>query len=114
MESVSGADVSVSFRDISVLRIVKKSKALAWGGVGFLIGALFGYSANNPSAGGFGIAPPDYMAAVGGGIFFFLIGAGFGAIAGGDEVIKLEGLPMSGIKERMYGLRKETRVPDYN
>jgi hypothetical protein len=54
------------------------------------------------------------MAAVGGGIFFFLIGAGFGAIAGGDEVIKLEGLPMSGIKERMYGLRKETRVPYYN
>ncbi len=111
MESLSGADVSVSFRDISVLRIVKKSKALTWGGFGFLLGALAGYGGNASS--GF-MAPTDYAAAVGVGIFGFLIGAGFGAIAGGDEVIKLEGLPMSGIKERMYGLRKETRVPDYN
>ena len=49
-----------------------------------------------------------------GGILGFPIGAVLGALAGTDKVIKLEGLPMSGIKERMNDLREEARVPYYN
>ena len=37
LDSDSGADVTVFIRDISEIRVVKKSKVLLGGGVGFLI-----------------------------------------------------------------------------
>ena len=116
--NTDGKDVSVGIADIKVIRVVKKSKAgLGAGigaGIGFVIGAgfvtiwnlftveyeriswsflpLFGVICSLPS---------------------LLIGALFGAGAGRDKTMQIEGMSDSEIQEALDYLRKKARIRDY-
>jgi len=118
LDSESGADVSVDIREIKLIEIVKKSKSLAWGGIGLVsgavIGALIGYVEGDD--------PPGYVLtakdkALGYGFYIGLSGAILGgiigALAGKDEKIQIEGKSASEIKEALEKLRKKARVTNF-
>ena len=121
MDSESGADVSVYINDVSVIKIMKKSKTWSGAGLGFLVGAVIGVMA------GFVVDKamdkrdlfwgPEHSALAGG-----AIGGLVGALGGGmigthisrPETIQIEGKTEFEIKEAMEYLRSKARVPDYN
>jgi len=117
MLSDSGADVSVDVRDIKVIRVIKKSKALQGAGYGFLISAA-SFSAlawasdeeyfTDPEGGG-----PLVLALVFG-IPGLLAGAVVGEIMGTDKTIRIEGESDSEIQASLEYLRKKARIPEYN
>lgn len=127
LDSESGADVSVDIREIKLIEIVKKSKSLAWGGIGLVsgavIGALTGYlQGDDPSGMITGFGPPmpfpglftaDEKALYGGigwGILGGAIGGIGGAIAGADKTIQIEGKSETEIRKALNKLRKKARV----
>jgi hypothetical protein len=115
-ESETGADVSVDVKDISIITIVKKSKALLGAGLGFLISSAslsFLWYATDPE----GFTDPEgggpFVVALIFGIPGLLLGSGVGAIIGRDKTIKIEGKSDSEIKKILEDLRKKARVPDF-
>lgn len=127
LDSESGADVSVDIREIKLIEIVKKSKSLAWGGIGLIsgavIGALAGYiEGDDPYMSGgtgmFAMTGPGLFSAddkafmygfscsIAGGA----IGAIGGAIAGKDKIIQFEGKSETEIRKALNKLRKKARV----
>lgn len=123
LDRYSGADVTIDFRDIGVIRIVKKSKALRGAGLGLIIGAaggaLIGYAdgdselgtPDNPS-----LLTADQKALISGIVFGILgavIGGAAGAGAGADKIIIFEGKTDSEIQEILENLRKKARIKNY-
>ena len=128
LDSESGADVSVDIREIRLIEIVKKSKSLAWGGIGLVsgavIGALTGYLQGDdpPIRVRFGstiimTGPPMFTAdekalygGIGWGILGGAIGGIGGTIAGADKTIQSEGKSETAIRKALNKLRKKARV----
>jgi len=114
-----GKDVSIDIADIKVIRIVKKSKVLQGVGLGLLIGAglgaLYGLSTDEDPMGGYGVKAgtnaiywAPVFAAPG-----ILIGGFFGAAAGTDKIIQIEGRHPKTIEFHLEKLRKKARIRDY-
>jgi hypothetical protein len=114
-----GKDVSVDIADIKVIRIVKKSKVWTGAGLGLLIGAgsggLYGLSTSRDPMGGYGVKAglnaiywAPVFATLG-----ILIGGFFGAVAGIDKTIQIEGRHPSSIEFILKELRKKARIRDY-
>ena len=132
MERDSGADVTVDIKDVNIIKIVKKSKTLAWGGIGLVSGAVIGVlggylSGDDYTIGATGFAhtwpgpppgPPlsytaDEKALISGiacGIIGGALGGIGGAFAGADKTIQIEGKSDSEIQEILEKLRKQARV----
>ncbi|MGB6867658.1 MAG: hypothetical protein WBE11_18395 [Candidatus Aminicenantaceae bacterium] len=114
-QSESGADVTVVIRDIVVIKIVKKSKALLGAGIGFLISSsslwILAYSGDTIlGSAGFEDAIKYSLIY---GIPGALLGGGVGAKIGTDKTIKFEGKSEAEIKNILENLRKKARVPDF-
>jgi len=86
---MEGKDVSVGIKDIKVIRIVKKSKALLGAGIGLLIGvgpgALIGYKV------GWETSTGAVVGGVIGGVAAALIGGFIGMSLGKEGTIQIEG-----------------------
>jgi len=134
----SGADVSVDIREIKLIEIVKKSKSLAWGGIGLVsgavIGALVGYVEGDDPPGygtlwghlpwGKSHSPPSVWMdirmltagdkALGYGFYIGLSGAILGgiigALEGADKIVQIEGKSETEIKKALNKLRKKARI----
>jgi len=108
---MEGKDVSVGIKDIKVIRIVKKSKALLGAGIGLLIGvgpgALIGYKV------GWETSTGAVVGGVIGGVAAALIGGFIGMSLGKEGTIQIEGKSDSEIQEAMDKLRKKARIRDY-
>jgi hypothetical protein len=100
-----GKDVSVGIADIKVIRVVRKSNALAWAGIGFVIGALFigTLLLSNPLDEDISTSAFFLGRGIGGAIGA-LIGALFIASTGKAKIIQIEALEK---------LRKKARIRDY-
>ena len=117
----SGIDISVDIKDIVVITIVKKSRAL----VGATFGALAGGGIGATVVPLIGAPAPIILSSMAaeektilGGIFFgFIIGAVcgglIGADAGTDKKIQIEGKSELEISEALDKLRKKARIRDY-
>jgi hypothetical protein len=116
LESKSGVDCAVSVAEIKTITIGKKSKALPWAGLGFLISSAslsVLWYATDPE----GFADPEgggpFVVALVFGIPGLLLGGGIGAYTGIDKTIKFEGKSEAEIQQILEDLRKEARVPDF-
>lgn len=111
-----GADVSVDIGDIKIIKIVKKSKALLGGSIGFALFSFYGV-ASVESMGGLGTNDNPIVVYSLVALMFGAVGAIpgllFGEVAGIDKKIQIEGKSDSEIKEILEKLRKKARVPDY-
>jgi hypothetical protein len=109
-----GKDVSVGIADIKVIRVVRKSNALAWAGIGFVIGALFigTLLLSNPLDEDISTSAFFLGRGIGGAIGA-LIGALFIASTGKAKIIQIEGMTDSEIQEALEKLRKKARIRDY-
>jgi hypothetical protein len=130
MERDSGADVTVDIKDVNIIKIVKKSKTLAWGGIGLVSGAVIGVLGGYLSGDDYTIGatrfahtwpgPPlsytaDEKALIFGiacGIIGGALGGIGGAFAGADKTIQIEGKSDSEIQEILEKLRKQARIRD--
>ena len=127
LDRETGADVSVDIREIKLIEIVKKSKSLAWGGIGLVSGAVIGVlggylSGDDPSGMITGFGPPmpfpglftaDEKALLSGisyGIIGGALGGIGGAIAGADKIIQFEGKSETEIRKALNKLRKKARI----
>ncbi|MDH4218779.1 MAG: hypothetical protein OEW23_08375 [Candidatus Aminicenantes bacterium] len=124
LDRYSGADVTIDFRDIGVIRIVKKSKVLRGAGLGLFIGAaggaLVGYAAGDSeiwiSHESPTVLTADQKALISGilfGILGAVIGGAAGAGGGKDKIIIFEGKSDVQIQETLEKLRKKARVKNY-
>jgi len=115
-----GKDVSIDIAGIKVIRIKKRSKVLQGLGIGLLIGAGFSALMGLTSE----TDPMGYPATEGEGLQFIwwgavfgpiglLIGGIFGAAAGIDKTIQIEGRHPSSIEFILKKLRKKARIRDY-
>lgn len=116
LDSQTGADASVEIGDISVIKIMRKSKAWVLGATGFFLGAACGI--------GYGgvidrVDEVDTSVAV-----YFAIAALFGAMGaipgtivgaylGKDKIIRLEGKPTHEMNAIMEKLRGQSRIADF-
>lgn len=125
-ESSSGADFSVLVSDMKTIVIIKKSKTLERGGLGFLAGGMAGFVAGFSvyySSTFFGVLGeiesrgfhPKYSVPYGliGATIGTLIGVMTGAFAGQDEIIQIQGTPEAEIKKELEKLRKKARVTEF-
>ena len=127
LDSESGADVSVDIREIKLIEIVKKSKSLAWGGIGLVsgavIGALIGYlEGDDFPIGETGVVitwpgPTPITAdakalnyGIGCGIAGGALGGIAGTIAGSDKIVQIEGKSETEIKKALNKLSKKARI----
>jgi hypothetical protein len=117
-----GVDVSVDIAEISVITIVKKSRALTNAGVGFLagagLGALIGLRAYDAekAKGGWMLFDQEYYALGGGavgGAAGALAGVIASAVAAKDKTIQFEGKSEAWIKHELSDLREIARVKEY-
>jgi len=126
-ESKSGVDVSVDVKDIRVITIKKKSKALLGAGLGLLagigLGAVYG-NAKEPE----GTDSPGaykYYGAIVGAPLGLLLGLAIGGAIGGDEKLEIglyEQKKVNGksqlvrkydLEEALKKLRSLARVPNF-
>ena len=126
MESSSGADVCILISDMKTIVIVKKSRTLERGGLGFLAGGTAGLVA------GFGVYysstffgllgeiesrgfHPKFSIPYGliGATIGALIGVLTGAFAGQDEIIQIQGMSELDIKKELEKLRKKARINEF-
>ncbi|MFC2141887.1 hypothetical protein ACFLR7_03025 [Acidobacteriota bacterium] len=114
--SESGADVSVDVKEIKVITIVKKSKALLGAGLGYAIGVSSMIILSMAATEGEWtleetLSFPELW------IFslpFALIGGFIGGKVGKSKTIQIEGKSASEIRESLEYLRNKARIPDYN
>lgn len=114
--SESGADVSVDVKEIKVITIVKKSKALLGAGLGYAIGVSSMIILSMAATEGEWtleetLSFPEVW------IFslpFALIGGFIGGKVGKSKTIQIEGKSASEIRESLEYLRNKARIPDYN
>jgi len=106
-----GKDMSVGIADIKVIRVMKKSNALLWAGLGFLVGvgpgALIGYRV------GWRTSEGALYGGVIGGLAAALIGGYIGLSLGKEVTIQIEGKSDTEIQEALDKLRKKARIRDY-
>jgi len=127
MERDSGADVTGDIKDVNIIKIVKKSKTLAWGGIGLVSGAVIGVlggylSGDDPAGygtmwgqrvwmeGWFTADEKALLSGIAYGIIGGALGGIGGAFAGADKTIQIEGKSDSEIQEILEKLRKQARV----
>jgi hypothetical protein len=116
-----GKDVSVDISNIKVIRIVKKSqvgKSALYGGlIGAGLGIMTGLiSGDDPPGTWLLPMTAGQKAAIGGAAFGalgLLGGVLFGAAAGTDKTVQIEGMTDSQIKKALDKLRKKARIRDY-
>ena len=112
-----GKDESVDIKDIKVITIVRKSKALGGVGLGLLtvlvIGALVGLVYEDPTSVPTQAAVGALIGAAYFGIPAVIIGGIAGAAAGKDKTILVEGRHPSSIEFILKELRKKARIRDY-
>ena len=131
LEHESGIDKSVDIKDINIIKILKKSKTLAWGSIGLLsggvMGALFGYIEGDDQGGYLtwlglrfgwmeGLLTAEEKALYYGiyaGFFGAILGGIIGTIAGADKTIQIEGMTDSEIQETLDKLLEKARIPNY-
>ena len=105
-----GKDITVHFRDIRVITVLKKSKFWLGAGIGFLTVAA--YTIYDISDEGFAlkgyISYPVMFGSIGA-----IIGGLIGVALSIDKTIQIEGQSEEKIKVIMNDLRKKARVPDY-
>jgi hypothetical protein len=108
LERDSEADVTVDVGEISVIRIVKKSKILIGGGLGAIIcgGGLWLYGSTQSTFDFYDNWPILALVAAGG----LVIGGIIGAVVGIDRIIQTEGKPDAEIQKILEKLRKKARV----
>ncbi len=111
----AGADAAIDIDDVSVINIVKKSRALEGAGYGCLIGvipgAILGAGAEiDRDASRFGaiMMSGAITAGIGG-----AMGGIWGAFAGRDEIILITGTTEAEKRGIMERLRQLSRVPDF-
>jgi len=116
LDSQTGADDSVEIGDIAVVKIIKESKALAAGVVGFGVGALLGLVL----AGLIDSMPETHIsvgATVGSAALVGAVGAVPGALIGAwlgaDQTIQLEDKSPEEVKAILGKLRRQARIPDF-
>ena len=102
MERDSGADVSVDNEDISVIKIVKKSKSVVGIGIGMTIGGAVGTLAGYEGSKVFWQFGARKTWAWIGGIIGLVSGALIGKALSRPETIQLEGKSDSEIQEIMF------------
>jgi hypothetical protein len=110
LDSQSGADVSVEIGEIAVIKIIKKSKALSVGAIGFGLGALYGFSAMQEEA---EVPGETLSTTIIFGILATIPGALIGAYLGTDKTIQLEGKSPEEINAELAKLRKQARITDF-
>lgn len=117
LEKYSGADMTIGFRDIGVIKIMKKSKALATSLAGLLLGGavgyVIGYSVVSENDILFSKEEGGGMGAAIGGVSCALVGVGIGLALGADKTIQIEGKSDAEIQEIMEKLRKKARIKNY-
>ena len=112
----NGADVSVDVADIKLIKIVKKSKVLIGGGIGFAMGVILSipYSAFLVELhGGNGDLGSYFLFAGICGAVLLFPGMLIGALISSNKTIKLEGKSEAEIEKALEDLRKIARVPDF-
>jgi hypothetical protein len=116
LDSQSEADVAVEIGEISVINIIKKSKAWRVWAIGFGVGALFGlgYGSMASSMGEIEISVGLYVAMTAiFGVIGAIPGALIGAYLGTDKTIQIEGKSPEEIEVVMEKLRSQARVRDF-
>jgi len=115
-----GKDVSVDIKDIKVIEIKKKSKAVIGFLAGGITGAILGYASYKKRTTGNGIdvfsIDIDFGPAgraILGGILLGAIGSIIGAQVEKAETIQFEGITEFEIWDAMEELRKRARIRDY-
>lgn len=105
---LAGRDESVPLVEIRSVRVVRKSQALVGGLCGLAAGVVTAALSSKDDP-----LPPFGTAAVG--IIFIPsgigLGAGAGALAGKDKVIRLEGMSDPQVRGALVYLRKKARIP---
>jgi len=112
LDSYSDAGVSIDVENIKFIKIVKKSKVLLGVGLGLLLGgglgSLYGTSTDTYDS---DLRPLAFIVYGGGGAALgALVGGFFGASAGKDKTIQIEGISNSEIQKILEELRKKARV----
>jgi hypothetical protein len=117
VDSVSGADVSVLIADIRYITILKKSKALLWGGIGSAagigIGALSGVIAHGGEQWFGSQAEWAMYGAATGAVIGLIGGIAVGAIMGSDKTFDMDEQTQSEIKKTMKYLQGIARISDF-
>ena len=120
LDGKSGVDVSVDFKDIKIIKIIKKSKFWKGSLYGLLLGGGLGVaaivSAISKGEEEIGVGEVILGTALYGaiaGAVGYLIGGIIGASLGKEVTIQIEGMTDSEIREALDKLRKKARIRDY-
>jgi hypothetical protein len=115
----TGADVSIEIQDIAVIRIMKKSKALTGGVVGFGVGGLAGISIGAvidsiSKDDGVGLSFGSFISIVTMfGVISAMAGMLIGEILGIDKTIQIKGTRPEEIKAVLERLRSKARITNF-
>ncbi len=118
LDKYLGADMTIDFRNIGVIKIVRESNALAGGIIGLVIGGAIGFLIGYPQGddNGFVIISRPQAGGIGaaiGGVLGALIGIGIGEAVRSVKTIQIEGKSDSELKEILEKLRKKARVQNF-
>ncbi|NIM59317.1 MAG: hypothetical protein GTO16_10295 [Candidatus Aminicenantes bacterium] len=121
LDSVTGADESVDFKDVAAITIVKKSKALVGATFGAFAGGAIGAAVipmiGKPAPIIFSSMFADESTIVKGLLFGSIIGTVLGGAIGASEGIniniQIKGMSDLEIKEAIDKLRKKARIRNY-
>lgn len=118
--SSSGTDISIEVKDINIIKIVKKSRALSGLGIGSLIGggsgAAMGFIiGDDPPNQFFSFSALEKALIVGAalGIIGGLVGWTAGALAGTDETMQIYGKSDLEIQAALANLKQKARISNF-
>ena len=113
-QSESGVDVSVSVREIEVIKIKRKLGVLLGASLGLMFGMGLGYVVSKAIEPEKSFIDYEYIGIPIGAVAGLLLGLVIGLTApGADKKIQFEGKSDSEIKKILDDLRKKARVPDF-